>query len=127
MRARRAERVESCSGIPLSFVYTKPKAEVLCSRRSDQRATPPEGFGTQIESSNMSKYTLHDTFNDRLISSHRTLEAAVKAQRKFSAAVRRANGGNSYIPTTILINGNELNWDQQEEMFALLHKLDTAR
>ncbi len=37
----------------------------------------------------------------RVISGHRSLSAAVTASAKFSRAVRRANGQNSYIPTRI--------------------------
>jgi len=40
---------------------------------------------------------LIDTFNKVEISTHRTLEAAVKAQRKHLAAVKRRNGQNSYL------------------------------
>lgn len=47
------------------------------------------------------KYILRDTFNDRIISTHRTIEAAVRRQVKFAAAVQKANGGNSYLPTRI--------------------------
>lgn len=43
--------------------------------------------------------TLYDTFNRRRISRHRTLEAAVRADRKLQRAVRRANGATSYLPT----------------------------
>ena len=41
--------------------------------------------------------TLVDTFNGNHISKHRTVLAAVKSQRKHLAAVRRANGSNSYL------------------------------
>ena len=47
------------------------------------------------------KYILTDTFNDRTISTHRTIDAAVKAQIKHQRAVKRANGAHSYIPTMI--------------------------
>ncbi|TXH12085.1 MAG: hypothetical protein E6R03_13590 [Hyphomicrobiaceae bacterium] len=51
------------------------------------------------------KYTVEDTFNKRTVSNHRTLLAAVRAERKFLKAVKRANGANSYIPTRILVDG----------------------
>tara|TARA_R110000822_G_scaffold73771_10_gene177375 strand:+ start:299 stop:730 length:432 start_codon:yes stop_codon:yes gene_type:complete len=53
------------------------------------------------------KYHLHDTFNERVISGHRTLNGALVAQAKHDAAVRKASGKNSYIPTAItqLIDG----------------------
>lgn len=47
-------------------------------------------------------FQLIDTFNNRKISSHRTLVAAVKASAKHSRAVRKANGSNSYIPKKIV-------------------------
>lgn len=40
---------------------------------------------------------LIDTFNGNKISSHRTLESAVKKQRRHIAAVKKANGENSYL------------------------------
>ena len=59
------------------------------------------------------KYTLHDTFNDRTISAHLSIKAAVRASYRFSRAVRRANGKDSFIPTQILCDGKRLNEDQQ--------------
>lgn len=50
-------------------------------------------------------YTLYDAFNDRSISRHKTLGAAMRASVNFDRAVKRANGQNSYIPTVILENG----------------------
>jgi hypothetical protein len=44
-------------------------------------------------------YKLIDTFNDKIISKHRTVEAAAKTEIKFSRAVKRNNGASSYIPT----------------------------
>lgn len=41
---------------------------------------------------------LFDSFNSRVISRHRTLEAAVLAHRKHARAVRRASGPGAYIP-----------------------------
>lgn len=49
----------------------------------------------------MGKYILTDTFNDRAISRHNKLGAAVKREHVFSAAVSRVNGRGSYIPTEI--------------------------
>ena len=46
-------------------------------------------------------FTLLDTFNHRIISRHRKLENAVKAKAGHLAAVRRANGVNSYLPLEI--------------------------
>jgi hypothetical protein len=47
------------------------------------------------------KYRIYDTFNRRVVSNHRSLSAAVTAAAKFSRAVKRNNGQNSYIPTRI--------------------------
>ncbi len=46
-------------------------------------------------------FVLIDTFNKKNLSRHRTYEAAEKANAKFQAAVKRANGKDSYIPTRI--------------------------
>lgn len=43
------------------------------------------------------KIELHDTFNAIRISAHRTLLAAVRAQREHLRRVKRANGQNSYL------------------------------
>ena len=61
-------------------------------------------------------FTLTDTFNNRTISTHRTLNAAVKAQAKHSRAVKRHNGSASYIPTAITENGKPV--DEYEMMQA---------
>jgi len=54
----------------------------------------------------MNTHRIYDTFNHRIVSNHRSIIAAVKAQAKFSRAVTRANGGNSYIPTIIEYNAD---------------------
>lgn len=61
------------------------------------------------------KFTLHDTFNDRTVSVHRLISTAVRASYRFSRAVKRANGQNSFIPTVILCDGKRLNESQQQE------------
>ena len=40
---------------------------------------------------------LHDTFNNVIVSRHRSIGAAIKNQRRHLAAVKRANGENSYL------------------------------
>ena len=60
-------------------------------------------------------YIIHDTFNDRTVSSHRTLLAAVKAKAKFNRSVRRSNGTNSYIPTVISHKGTPV---PEHELYA---------
>ena len=44
---------------------------------------------------------LTDTFNNRVISSHRTVAGAVRAQHRHLLAVRRHNGPNSYLTYSI--------------------------
>ena len=41
--------------------------------------------------------TLKDTFNNRTISRHRSVDAAVKARAAHSRMIRRLNGSNSYV------------------------------
>lgn len=42
-------------------------------------------------------FTLADTFNNNIISRHRSLVAAVRAKGKHLRAIRRRNGQNSYV------------------------------
>jgi len=65
---------------------------------------------------NPMKFTLHDTFNDYIISRHRTLEGAVRADLAHARAVRRHNGPTSYIPTEIRCNGRRLDNEEFEAM-----------
>lgn len=60
-------------------------------------------------------YTLIDTFNNHTISRHRTLENAIRAQRRHLAAVRRANGPNSYLTYDITLNGERIDGERWEE------------
>jgi len=46
-------------------------------------------------------YILTDTFNGSLISRHRSARAAVRAQRKHLASIRRRNGENSFLTYSI--------------------------
>lgn len=73
------------------------------------------------------KFTVHDTFNNRLVSTHRTLEAAAKAQRNFLASVKRANGPGSYLTTVIRCNGERLTDEQFEQLFNARIALDNGR
>ena len=47
------------------------------------------------------KIILFDIFNNREISRHRSVSAAVKARNKKSRQIRKTNGQNSYLPMTI--------------------------
>ena len=62
-----------------------------------------------------------DTFNSCTISNHRTIPAAVAAQRRHARAVRRKNGGNSYIPTQIICSEGE---NIADEIMAAKMELD---
>lgn len=68
--------------------------------------------------------TLHDTFNDHTISRHRTLLAAVRAQRKHIAAVARKNGPGSYLTYAFHENGIPVD---QDELAAAKHAVDSER
>jgi hypothetical protein len=50
-------------------------------------------------------FELYDTFNDRLISKHRTLAGAVRAQSKHLRALRRREGSWSYVTYSIEHDG----------------------
>lgn len=56
--------------------------------------------------------TLHDTFNGHEISRHRSILAAVKAQRRHLARVRRANGPNSFLTYAFRKNGKPFDADE---------------
>jgi hypothetical protein len=47
-------------------------------------------------------YKLIDTFNNVLLSKHRTLRNAIIAKAKHSDAVKKANGQNSYLTYDII-------------------------
>jgi len=72
------------------------------------------------------QYTLHDTFNDYIISRHRTLEGAVRADLAHARAVRRHNGPTSYIPTEIRCDGKRLDDDQMESMQSISWGIQTG-
>jgi hypothetical protein len=74
----------------------------------------------------MKTYSLHDTFNDCEISRHRSIETAVRASLRFSHAVKRANGQNSFIPTRILCDGKRLDDNQQEAAFGIQWAIETG-
>ena len=70
------------------------------------------------------KIILTDTFNNRVLSRHRTIEAAVKASRRHARAVERRNGKGSYIPTSITSSDGA---DIYDEVMQAKMELDTAR
>ena len=68
--------------------------------------------------------TLHDTFNNHLISSHRTILAAVKARRAHLKVLQKANGKNSYLNYVISDCGVPVDGDK---IIACEMKLDSKR
>ncbi len=60
-------------------------------------------------------YIVRDTFNQRVVSRHFTVLAAIRAERAFLRAVRRANGRNSYLPTEVVASDGS---DISDEYFA---------
>lgn len=64
-------------------------------------------------------YEIHDTFNDRVISRHRTLEKAVREDVKFRRMVQRNNPPGSYIPTVIRRDGEPLSEEKLEEVMVM--------
>ena len=67
-------------------------------------------------------YELYDTFNKRVVSRHRTLDAAVKADRRLQRAVKRGNGQSSYLPTEYHKDGERLTDDEYEIALCLTQK-----
>ena len=72
------------------------------------------------------KFTLHDTFNGGTVSRHRSIETAVRASLRFSRAVKRSNGQNSFIPTRILCDGKRLDDNQQEAAQGIQWAIETG-
>jgi len=66
-------------------------------------------------------YILKDAFNCCTISRHRTIPAALAAQRRHARAVRRRSGGKSYIPTQIICSRGE---NIADEIMAAKMELD---
>lgn len=62
----------------------------------------------------MNRYRIVDTFNDRVVSEHRTLRGATRAENRFIRAVKRANGRDSYIPTSIQQRNQSGAWQHAE-------------
>ena len=52
-------------------------------------------------------YVLFDAFNKRTISRHRTVQAAATAKMKFDKQFRKNNGQGSYLPVSLMVEGNE--------------------
>lgn len=66
-------------------------------------------------------YTLKDTFNNRVISRHRTIMAAVRADSRLARKIKRLFGNNSYLPTSILDNDGRPITTEHPEFDDLAH------
>lgn len=53
-------------------------------------------------------YTLHDTFNARPLSRHRSIVATIRAMRQHISAVRRRNGPGSYVTYSVTDDAGKL-------------------
>ena len=67
------------------------------------------------------KYELHDTFNNRVISRHLTIAAAVAAKNFHRQAVKKANGENSYLTYDVTRKNGEPLTEFEREEYADLH------
>lgn len=52
-------------------------------------------------------YVLFDSFNKRTMSRHRTIQTAAIAKIKFDKQFRKNNGQGSYLPVSLMTEGNE--------------------
>lgn len=71
-------------------------------------------------------YTLIDSFNNAVISRHRSLSAAAKARKQHSAGVKKYNGAGAYIPTELLDADGEKIASGHPEHDAWLDAIDAA-
>lgn len=63
-------------------------------------------------------YILYDTFNEQVYSNHRSITAAVRADKKLQKQVKKNNGTTAYLPTKILHKDmSELNDDEVNTMY----------
>lgn len=60
-------------------------------------------------------FILFDSFNNKVLSRHRTLENSIKAKSKVLKNVKKWNGNNSYLPMDIfeLVNKEMVKVDDQ--------------
>ena len=62
------------------------------------------------------KIILTDTFNNRILSQHRTVAAAVSARLANVRSIRRRNGSNSYLTYSITAaDGSDIRDDVEAE------------
>ncbi|WP_411887361.1 hypothetical protein [Hydrocarboniphaga effusa] len=68
-------------------------------------------------------YQLIDTFNDRTISQHRSIEAAARADLAHGRRIKRVHGSSSYIPTAIRKDGERLSDEEADYLNECLERL----
>lgn len=66
-------------------------------------------------------YALLNSFSNKIISRHRTVDNAVKADDRLQSAVKRSNGPGSYIPTRLVetVDGELVPVDEDEVAAAI--------
>ncbi len=70
------------------------------------------------------KYTLHDTFNDVVISRHRTGLNALKAKMRHDLRVATICGKTSYIPKEIRKDGKTIGAEEYCKLLDELEEMD---
>jgi hypothetical protein len=66
-------------------------------------------------------FRLVDTFNNTILSQHRTLETAAKAEIRFRRACKKANNG-ACVPTNVEYLGEKLDDEDREYYLSLLDR-----
>jgi len=64
----------------------------------------------------MAKYTLIDTTNGMVVSRHRSLKAAARADLALDRAIKRRYGSRSYIETIITRDGEQLDEKEYDKL-----------
>lgn len=65
-------------------------------------------------------YCVYDTFNSKIISKHRSVVAAIKADKEFKRTISRVHGKSSFIPTDLreVVNGNAIKLAEDSDAMA---------
>ncbi len=89
----------------------------MCGRDRDQQENNND---SETNNDMKTTYILTDTFNQHTISTHRTVEAAVAAQRKHLRGVKARNGSGSYLTYSITSSdGSDIGEEVDAARFAL--------
>ena len=66
-------------------------------------------------------FCIYDTFNNKIVSQHRTVVAAIKADQKFKRTINRVHGKDSFIPTELreVVNGEAVKIAEDSEAMAI--------